>query len=153
MEKREIEKILVPVDGSGPSFEAASLAIEVAKRFGAQLQVLHVVKIDQSLRALGLIGDSYSNFVEKSMEAARKEADAWFKRIGKEGEQLGVAVNADVVDTSISVVGEITNYAEKNDIDLIVMGTQGLSGFTKLLMGSVATGVVQYAPCPVLTVR
>jgi nucleotide-binding universal stress UspA family protein len=153
MEKREIRKILVPVDGSNPSFDAASLAIEVAKRFGAQLQVLHVVKIDQSLRALGLIGTSYSNFVEKSMEGARKEADAWFERIHKEGEALGVAVNANVVDTSISVVGEITNYAEKNEIDLIVMGTKGLSGFTKLLMGSVATGVVQYAPCPVLTVR
>lgn len=153
MAKREIKRILVPVDGSDPSFDAASLAVEVAKQFGAQMQVLHVVKIDQSLRALGLIGTSYSNFVEKSMEGARKEADAWFERIRKEGETLGVAVNANVVDTSISVVGEITNYAEKNDVDLIVMGTKGLSGFTKLLMGSVATGVVQYAPCPVLTVR
>lgn len=153
MERPEIKRILVPVDGSGPSFDAASFAVEVAKRFGAQLQVLHVVKIDQNLHALGLIGRLYSDFREKNLEEARKEAGPWFEKIIEEGEQLGIVVNADVVSTSMSVVGEIVNYTERNGMDLIVMGTQGLSGFKKLLLGSVATGVVQYASCPVLTIR
>ena len=45
------------------------------------------------------------------------------------------------------------NYAEENNIELIVIGTRGLSGFKKLLVGSVATNVVTYAHCPVLVVK
>jgi nucleotide-binding universal stress UspA family protein len=45
------------------------------------------------------------------------------------------------------------DYAEKNKVDLIVVGTRGRSGFTKLLLGSVASGVVTYASCPVMVVK
>ncbi len=52
-----------------------------------------------------------------------------------------------------SVVTAIIEYAEKNDIDLIVMGTIGISGFKRLLLGNKASGVVTYAHCPVLLVK
>ncbi|WP_158385681.1 universal stress protein [Candidatus Nitrososphaera evergladensis] len=156
--KNEIQRILVPIDGSEPAFDAASLAITIARRFdGAQLYLLHVVHIDQILRALGIhsTSESYSKVVDEQVTKARKEADKWFERISKEAEaQEGMKItNIDVKGTSLSIAGEIVDYAEKNNIDLIVIGTRGLGGFTKLLMGSVATGVVNYAPCSVLTVR
>lgn len=148
-----IHKILVPVDGSEPSFDAAALAAVVAEKFGADLRALHVVRIEQSLRILGIYATNYSDLVDKHLDAAKKETAAWFERIRGEAKARNVSVSTEVLTTSFSVAGEIVNFAEKNSIDLIVMGTRGLSGFTKLVMGSVATGVVQYASCPVLTVR
>ena len=57
-----------------------------------------------------------------------------------------------IVDPA-SIVGAIVDYAERQNIDLIVIGSRGLSGFKKLLLGSTATGVVNYAHCPVLAVK
>jgi nucleotide-binding universal stress UspA family protein len=58
-----------------------------------------------------------------------------------------------MVASPTSVVPAIVEYAEKNRVDLIVTGTKGRSGFTKLLLGSVASGVVTYASCPVMVVK
>jgi nucleotide-binding universal stress UspA family protein len=151
----EMQKILVPVDGSEASFDAASLAITMAEKFGAQLYVLHVVHIDQLSRALGIhaSSSSYKEVVDKHIADTRKDADKWFERIGKDAEAQGVKTIAEIKATSISTVGEIVDYAEINNVDLIVIGTRGQGGFTKMVMGSVATGVVNYSPCPVLVVR
>jgi nucleotide-binding universal stress UspA family protein len=56
-------------------------------------------------------------------------------------------------DTIHSVTGTIVDYAKNNNVDLIVVGTRGQSGFKQLLVGSVANGVSQHAHCPVLVVR
>jgi nucleotide-binding universal stress UspA family protein len=65
----------------------------------------------------------------------------------------GVKLSTEVVASPTSVVPAIVDYAEKNKVDLIVVGTRGRSGFTKLLLGSVASGVVTYASCPVMVVK
>lgn len=52
-----------------------------------------------------------------------------------------------------SIVSEIIEFAERENIDLIIMGTRGRTGFKKLLLGSVASGVVNFAHCPVLVLR
>ena len=57
-----------------------------------------------------------------------------------------------IVDPT-SIVGAIVDYAERENIDLIVVGSRGLSGFKKLLLGSIASGVVTYAHCPVMVVK
>lgn len=59
----------------------------------------------------------------------------------------------DVLVGYASVVKAIIQYAEKNKMDLIVTGSRGMSGFQKMLLGSVASGVVTYAHCPVLVVK
>ena len=53
----------------------------------------------------------------------------------------------------MSIVGAIVEYAERENIDLLVVGSRGLTGFKKLLVGSVASGVVTYAHCPVMVVK
>jgi nucleotide-binding universal stress UspA family protein len=58
-----------------------------------------------------------------------------------------------VIATDTSIVGAIVEYAEREKIDLIVIGTRGRSGFKKLLLGSVPSGVVTYATCPVMVVK
>jgi nucleotide-binding universal stress UspA family protein len=53
----------------------------------------------------------------------------------------------------MSVVSDIVGYAKVNNVDLIVIGSRGMAGFKKLLIGSVASGVLTYAHCPVLIVK
>ena len=66
---------------------------------------------------------------------------------------LNVAVRTEVIESPKSLVGEILEYAERNGIDLIVLGTRGRSGFKRIVLGSVASGVVTYASCPVIVVK
>ncbi len=71
----------------------------------------------------------------------------------KEAEDAGLKVRGEIVENAQSAVQAITEYASNSKIDLIVMGTRGLTGFRKLLLGSVSNGVVSHAPCSVLVVR
>lgn len=143
------------VDGSDSSAKAADHAIEMAKKHGAQLVALNVV-VSQlgyaySSGAFGLTATPSA--INDILEAAKKEAKKWFDEIEKKATAQGVMVEIEMVASPTSVVPAIVDYAEKNKIDLIVTGTKGRSGFTKLLLGSVASGIVTYASCPVMVVK
>lgn len=153
MSKNRFSKILVPIDGSKESIDAAILAMDIAKRYGAEISVVHVVNINQYIQAIGLYTVSYPDSVKKVIEGAKQEAAGWFAEIQKAAEQYGVKARSEVIETPFSVVAGIVDYAEHNKADLIVIGTRGRSGFTKLLLGSVASGVITYAPCPVVVAR
>ena len=61
---------------------------------------------------------------------------------------------SEVTDNSLSsIVGEITDFAEKEDVDVIVIGARGQSEFKKLLLRSISSAVVTYAPCAVMVVK
>ena len=65
-------------------------------------------------------------------------------------ENTNIKVSTKVILTGVAVYVEIIEYAQQENIDLIVIGTRGRSGFRKLLLGSTASGVVTYSNCPVL---
>lgn len=67
--------------------------------------------------------------------------------------EKNVKVKTDVVIGFSSVVKEIIEYAEKNKVDMVVIGSRGLSGIKKMLLGSVASGVLIYSHCPVLVTK
>lgn len=148
-------RILVCVDGSESSIKAADHAIEMAKKHDAQLVALNVI-VSQlgyaySSGAFGLAGTPGA--MNDLLGKAKQEAKKWFDEVEKKAAAQGVKVKAEIVASPTSVVPAIVDYAEKNKIDLIVTGTKGRSGFTKLLLGSVASGVVTYASCPVMVVK
>ena len=87
------------------------------------------------------------------MDLAKKSAEKWVRDIVKEGETAGLKVRGEIIENVPSVVQSITDYAAEWKTDLIVMGTRGLSGFKKLLLGSVSSGVLSHATCSVLVVR
>jgi nucleotide-binding universal stress UspA family protein len=64
-----------------------------------------------------------------------------------------IKVQTEILVAVNSVVKEIVEYAEKQDVDLIVIGTRGMSGLKRILLGSTSSGVVTYAHCPVLVVK
>ncbi len=67
--------------------------------------------------------------------------------------KINVEIVTEVIIAEESIVSEIIEFAERENIDLIIMGTRGRTGFKKLLLGSVASGVVNFAHCPVLVIR
>jgi nucleotide-binding universal stress UspA family protein len=102
-----------------------------------------------------IYGLATSTSISEFLEAIKKEAEKWFDKIKQKADDINkkIQLKTEVVATDRSVVGAIVEYAERENIDLIVIGTRGRSGFKKMLLGSVASGVVTYAHCPVMVVK
>jgi nucleotide-binding universal stress UspA family protein len=153
--KAKFTKILVAIDGSDQSIKAAEYAIGIARDNKAQLIALTVLDITQ-------IGYAASAFIASPMhgldelERRRKEAQERLNKVGKLISQKDADNDIQFksqIEESMSVAGTIVDYAENQNIDLIVVGSRGRSGFTKLLLGSVASEVVTYATSPVLVTK
>lgn len=148
-------KILVPIDGSEPSFHAARVAINIANKFNSEIIVLYVVVSPSKSDYANLTGLVTPKQIDMIIENAKKESKNWFKRIEDmvKEENPNIKISLKVILTGVAVYGEIIQYAEQKSINLIVIGTRGKSGFKKLLLGSTASGVVTYANCPVLVTK
>ncbi len=135
-----ISVIVHPTDFSESSRDAWELACSLARDYGAKLYVIHVERLMPAFAELGAVPPP---------------------PIDREGleRQLGLIrpVNGKLEVNRVLLFGdeatEINAFAEKVHADLIVLGTHGRSGLGRLLMGSVAEGVLRRAPCPVLTVK
>ena len=146
---QKFSKILVAVDGSEQSMRAADYAIGLAKKYDAELVALTVSHIPLSSYGFGSRPDAVKHEKEKETLESKK----WFHDIEEAAKEKNIQLKTDLVDSQMSVEGTIVEYAESEHIDLIVIGTTGRSGFKKLLLGSVASGVVSYAVCPVMVVK
>ncbi|MEM2856411.1 MAG: universal stress protein [Candidatus Nitrosocaldaceae archaeon] len=140
-----IKKILVPVDGSKSSFEAARYALNVAKLNNAKITLLYVSIIPQFPR--------YFESLERYEAEIRREASEWFNTIKRFEEAKDVEIEEVVNTTALSIVEGIVQVAEEGKYDLIIISPRGKSMIKRLLLGSVTSGVVTYATCPVLVVR
>jgi nucleotide-binding universal stress UspA family protein len=150
-----IRKILVPVDGSSPSVKALQYAFHLAElqTSDAELIVMHVLEDVKQGGAIGLQA-KYGNvrLVEGFKRTMRKAALEWLKQIEEAAQKKRIRLKTEIVDEG-SKVEAILDYTEKNGVDLIVIGSKGITGFKRLLLGSIANAVVASAPCPVMVVR
>jgi nucleotide-binding universal stress UspA family protein len=88
------------------------------------------------------------------VELSRHEVEEkLFSEIREKAKENNVDLQTDVIVTARSIVAEIVTYAESKNFNLIIIGTRGKTGLKRMLLGSVASGVVTYAHCPVLVVR
>lgn len=150
--KGKFSKILVAIDGSQSSIDAAAYAVAMARKNNAQLIVLHVLfsPLGYEYSSGKFDDETIPSSIKQIFGAAKNEAEQWFNKIK---ERTGEVIRTEVIVTDTSVAGAIIRYAEEHNVDLIVVGTRGRSAFTKLLLGSVASAVVTYAHCPVLLIR
>lgn len=142
------KKIVVPLDGSDTSFKAARRAIEFAKMANAEVIFMHAVVNPVYVEYQG--ADQY---IRAYIEGARTLAESWFAQVGIAATKQDVKYRTDIILDVASPADSIVNYAEKANADLIVIGTKGRTGLKRVLLGSVAGGVVTHATCPVLVVR
>jgi nucleotide-binding universal stress UspA family protein len=134
--------ILVPVDFSANAEQALDYACELAAKLGATVHMVHAIVTLPSALQVALTEDIVQNLVNAHIEALEKLAAT------RQGASFGKAT-VEVGDPRDTIVAAV----KKTDADLIVMGTHGRRGLSRVVMGSVAEDVIRHAPCPVLTVR
>ena len=152
-----ITKILIPVDGSKPSDKAAEYAVNMAKRRKAKLVAVHVMHLPAYALTPTPIEGMPTHMVTPIpvtiSNEERKMAENYLNKVKKMAKRAKVKIETKIIEDQPSIVHAITKIAEKEGCDLIVMGTKGRTGIKRFLLGSVASGVLTYAPCPVLVVR
>ena len=124
------------------------------KKVGAELIALYVVSPDTRYHYLeDTLTPKLPSAFKEVLMLAMQSGEKHVNNVRQLAKQKNVKVKTDVVVGISSIVKEIVEYAHKNKIDMIVIGSRGLSGFKKMLLGSVASGVVTYSDCPVLVAK
>jgi nucleotide-binding universal stress UspA family protein len=143
-------KILVTIDGSEISMNTVDYAIQMAKKHNSQVIALHVIKIPIATAYILAPSDTLRQLNDKD----KQEFMEWFEPIQTKAKENNVKLKSEIIEDPISRVGSaIVDYAERENVDLIVIGSRGRTGFKKMLLGSTASGVVTYATCPVMIVK
>ena len=148
------KKILVPVDGSRTSNRGLAEAIALASDQAATLHLLHVV--DDLVVSQALVGTPYvsGDVFDEVVGSLREGGRRILAKAAAQVRKRGVACETVLLETlGRSVASVILEQAKKRRADLIVLGTHGRRGLTRMLMGSDAEAVVRSTSVPVLLVR
>ena len=142
----EIRHILVPTDFSPDAEVAVQQAVELAKAFKARVTLLHAYHVPLPV----LPAESYSipaDLIDSVRDAAKSRLAELEGQVSQSGLEVGSELSAE--PPSLAIV----DAAERLGVDLIVMGTRGLTGLKHVVLGSIAERTLRHAPCPVLTVK
>jgi nucleotide-binding universal stress UspA family protein len=135
------ERIVVAVDGSQQSAKTIPVAVDLARRYGSHVTVVHVRE--------------YARYEASDVDLGPPiPADELVEDVVKTFREAGIEATGEVRRVSHGATAEqIVDVAKSSQADLIVMGTRGMTEWKSLLLGGVATKVVHHAQCPVLLVR
>ncbi len=141
------KNILVPFDLSSPAHHAFKVALDMAQKYDSKITLISCVEEDTWHHKFY---DSriYSQLLIKK----RKIAEKYMKKLEVLANKSGVDIKFQVL-RSTSVIKDITTFAKSKKMDLIVMSSHGRTGWDKLILGSVANGVIQRTRCPVLLIK
>jgi nucleotide-binding universal stress UspA family protein len=148
-----IKKILITIDGSENSMKAAEYAVSLVKKYDAELTIMYVLYSELGFAYSNLLGVTTPKAIEDVLDTQKKDVQKWFDEIRSKLANTKILVTDKIIVSVSSIVGEIVGFADEEKMDLIVLGTRGRTGFKKLLLGSVAEGVVNHSSCPVMVVR
>lgn len=144
MRKGTYNKIMVATDGSVLVKKAVDTAIEISRLSKAKLYAVYVlVPMTHSVRGFG--------WEQAAIDHFRKEGEEATLYVKEAAEAAGVEVEPVLLEGHPA--DKIIEFAEQNDIEMIVMGTLGKTGIDRFLLGSVAENVVRHSKIPVLVVR
>jgi nucleotide-binding universal stress UspA family protein len=142
-----VTKILCPVDFSKPSEAAVAHAAELARRFDAELVLLHVVEPVLYPVAYGLPPVAPVNYEETAKTSAAAALQPLLGPLVKSGVRVRTLVDSGTASM------RICDLAREDGFDLVVLATHGYTGLKHVLLGSTAERVVRHCACPVLTVK
>ncbi|RQD67531.1 MAG: universal stress protein [Desulfonatronovibrio sp. MSAO_Bac4] len=142
----QIKNIMCAVDFSEMSAKVASYAQIIAKSLGASVNVVYVAPSLSQYVGFHVPPTSIENFVGEIVTGAEKTMDTFVEENFSEINVTGKVLSGYAAE-------EILNYADNENIDMIIMGTHGRKGIDRVLFGSVAEKIVKAARMPVMTVR
>lgn len=144
----KIKRILWPTDFSEASNKSLQAAQHMANQFSAELYIINVVlPVPVSFGYAGGSNFNIPLYQEELKKTSEKQLDEFVEgKIDKKIKTKSFVVQGPEVSS-------ILNFANEQDVDLIVISTHGYTGLKRLLMGSVAEGVIRHAKQPVLTIR
>jgi len=141
------EQILVPYDASSYANHAFDDALKIAEKFGSKITVLTIL----GTKVENTAGISLERAIE-IQDGHEDAATKILKDLEGLAKEKGVGFSFKIIYEPLPYKG-IVNFSNSNSMDLIVMGSHGRSGIKKALLGSVASGVVEHANCPVLIIK
>jgi universal stress protein A len=144
-----IQKLLAPTDFSEPSYRGIKAADELARHFGAELLMIHVVSPSQFVPPAGPpvpTGYQFSTLLEELTDAAKQSMNRTME------ESVSDTVSSRSFVLSGAPAEEIVRVAAEEKVDAIVIATHGWTGWRRFIFGSIAEKVVRLAECPVLTI-
>ena len=144
---KPFRRILVATDFTPASEPALEEAIELAKGDGTELLIAHAYQLPNVPEAESVAGDVYDEWVQSLRDRVVDRLKPLVEKAGSEG------IRAEALILTGAPYEAITQAAEEQGADLVIMGTHGRKGVSRLFLGSVASRVISTAPCPVLTVH
>lgn len=141
------QNILVPFDLSNQSTRAFKVAFDIAKKYQSRITLLTCIE-DYASNHLYYVSGASSQQIKKQSKVMKKHHE----KLKILAEKINISVKSKIL-TSESVVNDIVTFAKSRKHDLVVIGSHSRTGFDKLLLGSVANGVVHRVKCPVLIVK
>jgi nucleotide-binding universal stress UspA family protein len=141
------KNILVPFDLSSPSNQAFKVALDVAQKYDSKITLITCIEGDAWHHKF-YDARADTELLKKQSKVAKK----YMEKLEDTANKAGVNIKLQILK-STSVVKDITTFAKSRKMDLIVMSSHGRTGLDKVILGSVANGVIQRTRCPVLLIK
>jgi len=158
MQEKPFSRVLVAIDGSISSMHTIDYAISIAMKNNSQLVILYVIDVYKYpyLPSSIILAPTFGS--EKYLEE-RNEAEEQMNKIKEKYKQKtknnidSKELKTEIIEGAKSAATTIMEYAESENIDLIIIGSRGRTSFKKLLLGSVSSDIIKNAHCAVLVIR
>ena len=141
------KNILVPFDLSSPSYQSFKVALDIAQKYDSKITLITCIEGDAWHHKF-YDARADTELLKKQSKVAKKHME----KLETTANKAGVNIKLQILK-STSVVKDITTFAKSRKMDLIVMSSHGRTGLDKVILGSVANGVIQRTKCPVLLIK
>lgn len=143
-----VKKILIPIDRSEYNNKIIEYAISLSKAWDAEITAIHVLDMGH-----GIENGKSKEIEPKRIHEEKIYAEDLLKEIDLTAKKEGINIEKEVLEKNDKVGKTIIEYAKKNKMDVIVIGTKGMTAVEEYFFGSVVKDVFQYAHCPVFAIR
>ena len=145
---------MVPLDDSESATNAADFALLITKGLNAELIAIHVVRSEDALVATNLLIEDLDTVTtgDSILQKVKEDAQKWFNEIKQKSNANGIRLRTGLVISPTDIEDAIVNYAERENVDLIVIGG-GKSGLKQRLLGSTTSHVATQTKRPILIVK
>lgn len=146
---------MIPLDDSESAIKAAEYALLISKGVDAEFIAIHVVRSEDAMIATNSLIENLDRITTEDsiVQSVKKDAEKWFITIREKSSANGIRLKTGLVVSSIEAEDAIVNYADRENVDLIVIGEEGKSGFKERLHGSTASHIAAQTKRPILIVK